>query len=95
MILPGRIDDPIIWFDTRQVFREFLAESRTSEELLDLVLARFFAVPVVMTPQVRAVVTDALSYLNRTELIDQVEANVKDRLSWPDYVQWCRARLDP
>jgi hypothetical protein len=89
-----RTYDPIATVDSPDFFREYLRSSCSEEELAQWVMRHVEQSGLGMTDSVRAIVSEAVGYLPRGEMIEQVVLNERERQKSPGYRRWCIAELE-
>ena len=94
MIHISRREDPIAAIDTTELFEEYLETCCGEAEMAQWVMRHLDEANVGLTESVQAMLAEALSYLGKRELIEQVVLNEHDRRAYPDYRRWCLEALE-
>lgn len=89
-----RIWDPLAVVDAAELFREYLDRNCADEELVQWVMRQMEDDNVGLTDSVRAILEEAVGYLSRGELIEQIMLNEQDRRRYPGYRRWCIRALE-
>ena len=89
----SRTWDPLAAVDSRDLFRDYLEAACSDEELVQWVMRHLHA-DGVLTEAVSLIITEAVGYLCRRELIEQVVRREQERLKYPGYRRWCIRALE-
>ena len=86
--------DPIATVDSPAQFRLYLQRECTDRELVSWVMKQLEGRDALLTETVRGVLGEAVGYLGRAELIEQIVLNEPERRSCPGYRRWCLEVLE-
>jgi hypothetical protein len=94
MMRRERAWDPIVAVDTPELFREYLQSECSDEELVQWVMRKQQRSNFALTESATAIISEALGYLTRAELIELVALNEDDRCACPAYRRWCISAME-